>query len=235
MSAVILSHSRKVSPHLASRNTVDEAGFLMANTTPFDQYSDDYDAWFDQHAREYSLELQAIRDLMPSSGRGLEVGVGSGKFAAPLGIADGLDPSESMLMKADSLGIRVVEGVAEQLPYGDAVFDYVLMVTTICFVDDLRRSFEEASRVLSSGGKLLLGFIDRESTLGQQYMARRGESRFYGIAHFYSTREVLRLLDETGFSDISIRQTLLQDESGPEIIDGYGAGSFVAISATRQG
>ena len=206
----------------------------MAKTQPFDQFSDTYDAWFDQHDREYSLELQAIRDLIPSTGRGLEVGVGSGKFAAPLDIADGLDPSMSMLKKAQSLGIRVVSGIAEQLPYADAVFDYVLMVTTICFVDDLRRSFEEGARVLRPGGRLLLGFIDRESMLGHQYMARRGESRFYGIAHFYSTQEVLALLDETGFSEIKIRQTLLPDATAPEIMDGYGAGSFVAISATRK-
>ena len=205
----------------------------MARTKPFDLYSEEYDAWFDRHAREYDLELSIISNLMPSMGKGLEIGVGTGRFAAPLGIGHGVDPSALVIKKARALGIEVVQGIAEQLPYRDASFDFVLMVTTICFVDDLRQSFSEARRVLLNGGKLLLGFVDRDSALGQEYMARSSKSRFYASAHFFSTQEVLAELDETGFEELQIRQTLLPDESEAEITDGYGEGSFVAISAAK--
>lgn len=35
-----------------------------------------------------------------------------------------------------SRDISGVQGIAEALPFRDAVFDYALVVTTICFVDD---------------------------------------------------------------------------------------------------
>jgi len=204
----------------------------MAKTEPFDTYSDAYDDWFERHATEYALEVEAIRDLLPA-GQGLEVGVGTGKFARPLGIQHGLDPSEAMIRKARKVGVEVVEGVAEELPYRDSSFDYALMVTTICFVDDLKKSFEEACRVLKPGGSLVIGFIDKESTLGQQYLLKRDKSRFYAVAEFYSTREVLELLRKTGFGKLQIRQTLLANEGGKNILEGYGQGSFVAIKAVK--
>ena len=204
----------------------------MAKTEPFDTYSDAYDDWFEHHSAEYALELEAIRELLPT-GVGLEVGVGTGKFAQPLGIQHGLDPSEAMIRKASEVGVEVVEGVAEELPYRDASFDYALMVTTICFVDDLKKSFEEACRVLKPGGSLVIGFVDKESTLGQQYLVKRDKSRFYAVAEFYSAREVLELLNKTGFGKFQIRQTLLANEFEQNIINGYGQGSFVAIQAVK--
>lgn len=63
----------------------------MPNIQPFEDYSDEYDEWFDKNRDKYDLELRAIAGFIPS-----------------------------------------------------ACFDYVLMVATICFVDDLHRSFAEA-------------------------------------------------------------------------------------------
>lgn len=206
----------------------------MAKTKPFDHFSDEYDAWFDTHQKEYDLELRALLEVMPAGVKALEVGVGTGKFAVPLGVQYGLDPSEAMARKANALGVEVAEGVAEDLPYGDASFDCVLMVTTICFVDDLKRSFEEVGRVLRSDGAIVIGFVDRESKLGQQYLAKQDKSRFYGIAHFYSADEVLELLRETGFDQLQIKQTLLPEDAGLDITDGYGQGSFLAIKAVKQ-
>jgi ubiquinone/menaquinone biosynthesis C-methylase UbiE len=206
----------------------------VANIEPFEQFTDEYDAWFDHHQREYDLELRALAEVMPSDAVTLEVGVGTGKFAVPLGVQYGLDPSEAMSKKAGALGVEVTKGVAEDLPYSDASFDCILMVTTICFVDDLEKSFDEASRVLRAGGAIVIGFVDRESNLGQQYLAKQDKSRFYGIAHFYSTQEVLELLRKTGFGQFKIRQTLLPKGVDQEVIDGHGQGSFIAIRAIKQ-
>ena len=79
-----------------------------------------------------------------------------------------------MAARARLLGIDVRAGVAEDLPFGDGAFDFVLMVTTICFLDDVPKAFREARRVIRPGGSIVIGFIDRESTLGKEY--ERGRS-----------------------------------------------------------
>ena len=79
-------------------------------------------------------------------------------------------------------GIEVVRGRAERLPLSDGSFDGVLLVTTICFVDDLPLSLREVHRVLRADGTLLVGFVDRESPLGREYAERSTRSVFYGSA-----------------------------------------------------
>lgn len=56
----------------------------MAKSTPFEADHGRYDAWFEKHAAAaYVSELLALRPFVPIDGRGLEIGVGSGCFAAP--------------------------------------------------------------------------------------------------------------------------------------------------------
>jgi SAM-dependent methyltransferase len=69
----------------------------MAGSTAFDQLSERYDGWFEAHPEVYRIELDAIRDWMPPDvTSALEVGVGTGRFAAPLGIQTGVEPSDAM-------------------------------------------------------------------------------------------------------------------------------------------
>ena len=92
----------------------------MPKIGPFEKYSDRYDEWFETHSDIYHAELEAIRQLMPfPQGKGLEVGVGSGKFAIPLGIKIGVEPSENMAVKAEKQGIQVFRHVAEKLQFPD--------------------------------------------------------------------------------------------------------------------
>ncbi len=206
----------------------------MPRTAPFEKYSDEYDEWFEKHRDLYEAELEAIRQLLPPPGaEGLEVGVGSGKFAAPLGIKIGVEPSEKMAIKARKQGINVYPGVAEKLPFPDGRFDFVLMVTTICFVDDIVKSFREAFRVLKPNGCIIVGFVDKESELGKQYQNKREKSKFYKEATFFSTQEVLKYLKEAGFRIEKIRQTLIPGQSPKTILDGFGKGAFVVIKGVK--
>lgn len=89
----------------------------MPKIEPFEKFSDAYDQWFDHHADFYTAELESIRRLIPFAGaKGMKVGVGSGKFAAPLGIKVGVEPSIKMAGKARLQGIEVLSGIAEELP-----------------------------------------------------------------------------------------------------------------------
>ena len=206
----------------------------MPKTESFEKYSDVYDEWFKKNFDLYEAELEAIRQLIPPPGsEGMEVGVGSGKFAAPLGIKIGVEPSEKMAIKAGMQGINVYPAVAEELPFSDGRFDFVLMVTTICFVDDVIKSFREAFRVLRPNGCIIVGFVDKESELGRQYADKREKSKFYKDATFFSTQEVLRYLKEAGFGAVKIKQTLIPGESQETILDGFGKGAFVVIKGVK--
>lgn len=210
----------------------------MPKRGPFEAHHQRYEAWFDKHRAAYLSELLALRPFVPWQGQGLEIGVGSARFAAPLGVAFGVDPSPAMLGYAAERGIEAVSGVAEDLPFEAGSFDHALVVTTICFVDSAPRMLAEAHRVLRPGGRLVIGFIDRESPLGQEYLAHQSESVFYREAVFHSADEVARLLGESGFAIVDWGQTLSRPL--PEIREiealrpGRGERSFVVVAAIRQ-
>lgn len=206
----------------------------MPKTTPFEKHSDEYDEWFEKNCDLYEAELKAIRQLIPPPGaEGIEVGVGSGKFAAPLGIKIGVEPSEKMAIKAKKQGINVYPGIAEDLPFPDGRFDFVLMVTMICFVDDVVKSFREAFRVLKPSGCIIVGFLDKETELGKQYADKKEKSKFYKDATFFSTQEMLKYLKEVGFGIVKIRQTLIPGQLPETILDGFGSGAFVVIKGVK--
>ena len=207
----------------------------MARIESFEKYSKEYDEWFIKNKKIYLAELNAVKGLVPSDKFGVEIGVGSGRFALPLGIKIGIEPSEKMAEISKNRGIQVYEGVAEQLPFNDETFDFVVLVTTICFVDDLEESFKESYRVLKSDGSIIVGFVDKESELGKRYQLKRMKSKFYKYATFYSAKEILDILRKTNFEKVIIRQTVLLSQTGrlDSVEDGYGKGSFVIIKAIK--
>ena len=209
----------------------------MPRSAPFERHTDRYEDWFEGHEAAYESELAAIRQLRPAPGFGLEIGVGTGRFAGPLGYGVGVDPALAMLDRARERGISPVRGVAEALPFADGTFDSALLVTTVCFVDDLDRTFREARRVLAEDGALLVGYIDRESPVGQVYLERQDENPFYREATFVSTAEVLASIEDAGYGDVEVVQTVFawpDEMTGADPVeDGYGEGSFVALRAER--
>ncbi len=209
----------------------------MAKITPFEEHWSQYEAWFEENRYTYESELRAIKEVLPNIGRGLEIGVGSGRFAAPLGIKEGVEPSPKMRELARKRGIFALDGIAEDLPFNDEDFDFALMVTTICFVDDLILSFQEVFRVLKPKGVLVTGFIDRESPIGKIYEKYRDKSVFYADATFYSVEEVTTSMKKAGFKSFDFFQTIfhkLSEIKEPELVKkGYGEGSFVVIKASK--
>lgn len=209
----------------------------MGRVESFEKNVDRYEAWFDRNRAAYESELEALRALLPKSGEGLEVGVGTGRFAAPLGLRVGVDPSKAMGKLAMERGIEVRFGVGEDLPCEDSSFDFVLLVTTICFLDDVPAALGEAYRVLKSGGCILVGLIDSESSLGKVYEKRKQDNEFYQNATFLSVDEVVHNLKQVGFRDFVFRQTIFQNPTEMKEADpvrsGYGEGSFVVVRATK--
>jgi SAM-dependent methyltransferase len=209
----------------------------MVKIEPFDQYPSRYDNWFEKNPFVYQSELQAVEEHLPEEGRGIEIGIGSGRFSAPLNVQLGVEPSYRMRELARNRGLTVVGGTAEALPFGNAHFDFALMVTTICFLDDLQIGLSEAHRVLRTNGRLIVGFVDKDSMIGRFYLQNKDENVFYRHATFYTVDEVVERLKKSCFKDFEFTQTLFHNLD--EIIEvepfkrGYGDGSFVVVSAVK--
>lgn len=205
----------------------------MVQNTAFEEHTTRYDEWFSKNQGVYAAELKAIETLLPAGDFGIEIGVGTGRFASRLGISIGLEPSNRMGAVARSRGIRVVAGVAEDLPFAAGSFSVALMVTTICFLDDMYKAFRETHRVLRQDGSFLVAFVDRDSPVGQLYEAGKNKSVFYRHATFYTAEEVLEMLGHAGFSGFTCRQTLFRNiakvSDNEPVLPGYGRGSFVVI------
>ncbi len=210
----------------------------MARKGPFETHTDEYEAWFEENRFVYQAELQAVKELLPEGRESIEIGVGSGRFAFPLGVKHGIEPSAKMAEIAAGRGIKVHEGIAEDLPFENDRFDFALMVTAICFITDVETSLREANRVLKPGGALVIGFVDRTSPVGKKYEAHKAENTFYREATFYSTDEIISLMTEVGFGNFAFTQTIfreLKDITDTETVkEGYGHGSFVVIRGEKQ-
>lgn len=209
----------------------------MAKTEPFDNYSAEYDNWFEINKYAFQSELNAVNKALTCHTEIVEIGVGSGIFAEPLGIKEGIEPSKAMREKAEKRGIKVLDAIAEKLPYADNSKNGAVMITTICFVDDLHKSFQEVNRILKRSGLFIIGFVDKDSPIGKIYLEHIEESKFYQEATFYGTEEIYRVLMETGFKISDTWQTVFgkieEINKVQEVLTGYGQGSFVVIKAQK--
>ena len=106
----------------------------MPKIEAFQKYANEYDNWSEINKFAFESELNAIKNLLPNADGVIEIGIGSGIFAEPLGIKEGIDPSEAMRKKAQEKELNVLDAVAEKLPYAEHSINGAVMITTICFV-----------------------------------------------------------------------------------------------------
>ena len=203
---------------------------------PFDIYTAEYEQWFSENSNLFQSELLALKKVVPAGKKGLEVGVGSGIFAEKLGVKYGIDPSEKMLYVARTRGINTVTGVAEELPYGNESFDFALYITSICFIEDPDLALKEAYRVIVPNGDLIIAIIDKNSALGIRLNERKKESKFYEPATFFSSEEIVSLMESNGFEVTETYQTLIENNSNivEQPQEGYGKGGFVVIKGKKR-
>jgi len=209
----------------------------MAKITPFERHALEYEGWFERNKYVYQSEVRAVKKLIPPRGQGIEIGVGSARFSTPFGIKYGIEPSFEMGRYAINKGVKVINGIAENLPLKNEQFNYVLMVTTVCFLDDLDKAFHEVYRILKNNGCIVIGFVDKESMIGKLYQKNKNKSMFYKEANFYSVAEIISYLIKNNFMDFhycqTIFRTLADIKKLEPVKEGYGLGSFVVIRAKK--
>jgi ubiquinone/menaquinone biosynthesis C-methylase UbiE len=197
----------------------------------------EYDAWYDTHQALYQSEIKTLEKVMPS-GLGLEIGVGTGRFASSLSVRYGLDPSFNMLKLAKQRNINVIQGFGENLPFKNESFHFVLIVFTIELVDDPPRFLKEAARTLKKDGTLILGIIDRNSLWGEFYEQKAAQGESYIGFSFITPEKVIEIFKNIDVEFEETFQTLFQ--TPPDIKDieqpkrGFGKGGFVVLKALKN-
>lgn len=202
---------------------------------PFDSIALEYDQWFDDHKITFLSELNTIKQFLPAKGKGIEIGVGSGRFAMEVGIKEGVDPSPQMAEIAISRGIDVKIAHAEKLPYDHAIFDFAIMVAVDPFVRDIHKVYEEIYRILKPEGKLIIGTLHKDGAVAKKYMGMT-DSEVYKNAQFHTIVETREQLTKSGFSGFKTFQSLFQIQPMQieTPIPGHDKGSFVAIEALKE-
>lgn len=192
---------------------------------PFEQLAARYDGWFDspRGRRIFGVEAACIRGLLEGMPRPwLEVGLGTGRFAAALDVDEGIDPSPAVLKYAAERGIRSRIGTAEELPFSGSQFGVVLFVVTICFLENPGQALWECRRVLRNDGYVVVGLVPKDSAWGEMYAREGAEGHpFYSVARFYTARKVIELAERAGLS--LNRATSCLFESPEREVDRYGS------------
>jgi ubiquinone/menaquinone biosynthesis C-methylase UbiE len=183
----------------------------------FDRWSRWYDRdllqpLFFQPSHRMLLEM-----LSPADQRILDVGCGTGVFAArvlerfPDTHVCGLDLSEGMLCKAAARcqaardRIHLVQGDSERLPFADDVFDAVTCTHSFHHYPRQDRVVAEMHRVLRPGGRLLIIDGDRDRLWGHlifDVLVVLVE----GPVHHMASRALRQLYREAGFENVSQRR-----------------------------
>jgi len=148
-----------------------------------------------------------LLDLSPTD-RVLEVGFGHGRTLTeiikrvPSGFVAGADASPDMLRLAiganrnaidrGQLVLKHVESHA--LPFASQSFDKLLSVHTLYFWKHPLIELLECRRVLSNGGRLVLGFRPKSPIAEAEFPS--------SVYLFRDVAEVARLLSESGFSSV---------------------------------
>lgn len=207
----------------------------MPKTQGYENHATDYEQWFEDNPELYQAEIRAIQQLLPT-GKGIEIGAGTGRFTQPLNIDTGIEPAEAMRKIAHEKGLNMIAGVAEELPVNDDSYDFAIFITSTCFLDSPAKAYVEASRVIKENGSIIIAFLEKNSELGQMYEQHKHETPLFSEATFYSYNDIQNLLQQAGFNNFESVQTVLPGKEVHEqaqVLPGHDQGTFVVVKASK--
>jgi len=228
----------------------------------FDEYADKYDSWFLKNEAVLDSEVTLLAHFLKNHGRALSIGCGSGLFEVLLKkdhgitIEEGLEPATNMAEIAIKRGMKVKIGHAEEMPFNNSEFDTVIFNGSPSYINDLKKAFDDAYRILKPGGHIIVLDVPKESSYAMLYnlgmiLKSWDHELFDGIkppsvypiefvlaAKWRTTEEKTELLKQVGFKNFNFAQTLTKHPcySNKEVekpVPGYDRGDYVAIQAEK--
>ena len=154
---------------------------------------------FTMHAEAHlsaSMRACAARAAIEEHDKILDMACGQGALLARLNdqyrvtVCGLCDTPEQARIARERLGdADVVPGRMEDIPWRDSTFDVVMLPTHM--KGEPKRILDEVIRVLRPGGQFVMA---------SRLLAFRGEGE-------YTRREIMRLMQEVGFREVSFRAT----------------------------
>ena len=162
-------------------------------------------------SNEHMIRQTIDRLGLTSGERILEVGFGNGGHLPYLFAQGdnlhytGIERSEEMLLRAreqcmplieqgKAVFLKATEGEMPRLP--EEAFEVFFLVNTYYFIQDLRGYFERLYPMLTRGGRLALGYIDKD--FGERMPFTQE------VFTFYTNEQIGQWLLEVGFSSFGI-------------------------------
>jgi ubiquinone/menaquinone biosynthesis C-methylase UbiE len=185
-------------------------------------------------ASEGPIEQDRRRETLAGlSGRVIEIGSGSGPNFAhyPEAVSElvAVEPEANLRAKAEEAArdsgrsIRVIDAVADGLPFADGAFDAAVAVLVLCSVPSQAAALGELHRVVRAGGELrfyehVIGSSKRLSVL--QRSLAPGLSKLFGGCR--ADRDTGRAIEEAGFRIERNRRflirTIIEVPAAPRIL-----------------
>ncbi|MGB2799103.1 MAG: methyltransferase domain-containing protein [Dehalococcoidia bacterium] len=176
----------------------------------------DYDKIASDYARHRQVHPKVLEGLIMTSGieaasKALEVGCGTGNYIVAMqGLVGcscwGIDPAEQMLSMAEEglLKVSFQCGKAERIDFPRNFFDLVFSVDVIHHVGHRLDYFQEAYRVLKTGGKVCTvtdsAWIIRHR---QPLAAYFPETVEVDLGRYTPIAELRQIMEQVGFGEIT--------------------------------
>lgn len=162
-------------------------------------------------SNEYMIRQTIDRLFLTSGERILEVGFGNGGHLPYLFAQGdnlhytGIERSEEMLLRAREqymplieqgkvVFLKAIEGEIPRFP--EEVFEVFFSVNTYYFIQDLRGYFESLYPILTRGGRLALGYIDKD--FGERMPFTQE------VFTFHTNEALGQMILQAGFSSLEI-------------------------------
>lgn len=174
---------------------------------------------YNRHAAEYAVhrkvqplvlrQLLEVGEINPNT-KMLEVGCGTGNYISAIQSAAGcacwgIDPSFQMVARAktSSLHVNFKIGRGEHIGFQDNFFDMLFSVDVIHHIQDKARFYQEAFRVLASGG--LICTVTESSGMiqsRQPFAVYFPETVAVDLQRYPDVKDLESMMEDAGFAGI---------------------------------
>lgn len=173
-----------------------------------------YDKMLESEEKKFlgAIRAEMLEDV---TGNVLEIGAGTGanfQYYQPGAHVTAIEPDPYMLQRAQKRAsetradIDLRQAPAEELPFPDASFDFVIDTLVLCSVRDPRKALSEIKRVLKPGGEFrLYEHVRYKNPIGALSQDLISPAWQWFGAGCHPNRNTERYVREAGFELISVR------------------------------